>query len=67
MNGTPSFIPLMFLVMIYLLPTVIAFTRKHGNLMPIFLVNFFLGWTLIGWFVSLVWSTTNNIREKIKV
>lgn len=49
---------------IYLFPTVIAFVRKHGNLMPVFLVNLFLGWTIIGWFIAFVWSTTNNVRPR---
>lgn len=42
-----------------LIPTWIALARKHPNTVPIFLVNFFLGWTCIGWFVALVWSFTN--------
>lgn len=47
----------------YLLPTVIALARRHRNTMPVFLVNLFLGWTVAGWFVALVWSCTSNIKE----
>lgn len=40
---------------IYFLPTVIAVRRKHVNCLPIFLVNWLLGWTFIGWVFALVW------------
>lgn len=40
----------------YFLPTLIAFLRQHKNSLAIFLLNLFLGWTGLGWVVSLVWS-----------
>ncbi len=40
----------------YFLPTLIAFLRQHKNKLAIFLLNLFLGWTVLGWVVSLVWS-----------
>ena len=40
----------------YFLPTIIALIRGHRNTLAIFLLNFFLGWTFIGWVVSLVWA-----------
>jgi len=41
---------------IYFLPTLIAFLRQHKNKLAIFLLNLLLGWTVLGWVVSLVWS-----------
>jgi len=41
---------------LYFLPTLIAFLRQHKNKLAIFLLNLFLGWTILGWVVSLVWS-----------
>jgi hypothetical protein len=41
---------------IYFLPTIIAAVRHHRNTLAIFLVNFFLGWTFLGWIGALVWS-----------
>jgi len=41
---------------IYFLPTLIAFLRRHKNSLAIFLLNLLLGWTVLGWVVSLVWS-----------
>lgn len=40
----------------YFLPTIIAIARRRDNTLAIFLLNFFLGWTFIGWVAALVWS-----------
>ena len=40
----------------YFLPTLIAFLRQHKNKLAIFLLNLLLGWTVLGWVASLVWS-----------
>jgi len=40
----------------YFLPTLIAFSRQHKNKLAIFLLNLLLGWTVLGWVISLVWS-----------
>jgi hypothetical protein len=42
--------------LLYLLPTAIAFSRGHKDTGPIFLVDLFLGWSLVGWVVALVWA-----------
>jgi len=49
---------LMFLtsLAIYLLPTIIAAFRRHPNALAIFLIDFLLGWTAVGWIGALVWS-----------
>jgi T4 superinfection immunity protein len=49
---------------IYFLPTGIAMLRNHPNFMPIFLVNFLLGWICIGWIVALVWSVTAIDKDR---
>lgn len=43
-------------LLVEMTPTWIALLRGHPNLMPIFIVNFFLSWTCIGWIVALAWS-----------
>jgi hypothetical protein len=40
----------------YFLPTIIGVARSKRDLLSIFLLNLFLGWTLIGWVVALVWA-----------
>ena len=41
---------------IYFLPTIIAVLKNRTNTLAIGLLNFFLGWTFIGWVVALVWA-----------
>ena len=41
---------------VYFLPSIIALARQKRNLLSIVLLNFFLGWTAIGWIVALVWA-----------
>jgi hypothetical protein len=62
LNAFGNFIAFTFLFFgpaLYLLPTYEAWKRKHPNLTAIALVNLFLGWTLIGWVVSVVWAYKN--------
>jgi hypothetical protein len=47
-------------VLLYFLPTVVALIRGHLSALAIFLLNLFLGWTLIGWIIALIWSCTGN-------
>lgn len=49
---------LIFLLCLYFLPTGMALLREHQNTLAIFLLNLFLGWSLIGWVVALVWAAT---------
>ena len=41
---------------LYLLPTYEAWKNQHPNLTAIALVNIFLGWSLLGWVVAIVWA-----------
>ncbi|MBU3632077.1 superinfection immunity protein [Polynucleobacter sp. AP-Feld-500C-C5] len=44
------------LSLLYFLPFAIAFNKKRANTGAIFALNLFLGWSLIGWVVALVWA-----------
>jgi len=44
------------LSLFYFLPFAIAFYKNRVNTGAIFALNLFLGWTLIGWVISLVWA-----------
>ena len=44
----------------YLLPWAVAATRGKSNSLAIGLVNFFLGWTFIGWLVALVMACQSH-------
>jgi ABC-type sugar transport system permease subunit len=44
------------LSLFYFLPFAIAFYKKRINTGAIFALNLFLGWSLIGWVIALVWA-----------
>ena len=46
-------------LLLYFIPTFVAYKRNHPNRFPIFLLNLLLGGTGIGWIVALIWSFTN--------
>lgn len=50
---------LTFMVLLYFLPTIVALALREDPL-AVFLVNFFLGWTVIGWWVGLVWAVAER-------
>jgi hypothetical protein len=43
------------LALLYFLPTIVAANRGHGIAL-VLLLNLFFGWTVIGWFILLVWA-----------
>lgn len=45
----------------YFLPSIIAVIRSKRDLLSIFLLNFFLGWTMIGWIIALVWAAKTEV------
>ena len=62
LNAFGNFIALTFFVTapaLYLLPTYEAWKRKHPNLTAIALVNLFLGWSIVGWVIAVVWAFKN--------
>ena len=58
-----SFSTLLFMMFIYFLPALVALSRRHNNVAAIVLLNFFLGWTVIGWIAALIWSATDNVAK----
>lgn len=44
----------------YFLPTIIAAIRSKRDLLAIFLLNLFLGWSVIGWIVALIWAAKHD-------
>lgn len=53
-----------FGLVFYFLPAIIGFYRKKDNKISILMLNLFLGWSLIGWVVAIVWATS---KDKITV
>ena len=50
---------------IYFIPALVALVRNHHNKLAICLLNVFLGWTLIGWIVALVWSAMKPVTTTV--
>lgn len=46
------------LLILYFIPTVVAFGRGKRNAAAILALNLLLGWTFIGWIVAFTWSLT---------
>lgn len=44
----------------YFLPTLSAWGKCHRQVGAIFVCNLLLGWTFIGWVVSLIWACTES-------
>lgn len=49
---------LLWATVFYFIPAVVAWKRHHHQTMAIAALNFFAGWTVVGWIGSLIWSLT---------
>lgn len=56
-----------YAVFFYFLPTIIAGARGHHQMAALFCLNLLLGWTLLGWVLSLVWAFMKPPPERIVV
>lgn len=54
-----------FAILLYFLPAIVASIRDHVNVNSISVLNLFLGWTLLGWVISLVWAFTSQRRFRV--
>jgi hypothetical protein len=63
-NPIAGFAFLLIALAFYLLPYIIAKSRGMANRWSIFFLNLFLGWTLIGWVISLCWSVSGTAEIK---
>ncbi len=47
----------------YFIPTIVGWNKRNAS--AIFMLNLFLGWSLIGWVVALVWATTKDSAKVV--
>lgn len=60
LSSTPVMVAVgLFALCVYFAPTLIALARGHINISPILVVNFLLGWLLVGWVIALAWAFTD--------
>lgn len=50
----------------YFLPAIIAFARSKRDAGSILVLNFFLGWTAIGWVIALVWALRHDVPVAVR-
>ena len=56
---------LLFLAFLYFLPTIIGHDKR--NAAGIILLNVFLGWTVIGWLIALIWAITAEPYSPVRL
>jgi len=57
-------IVLLLAVILYFLPVIVAYKRQHPYIIFILLLDLFLGWSLLGWAVAMVWSFIDVIDKE---
>jgi Superinfection immunity protein len=66
-GGGAAVFVVIIVVGVYFLPTIVAVARKVTNQGSVAVINFFLGWTLIGWVVALAMAcrTSRLVRDSV--
>lgn len=57
-------ITMVAIVVAYFLPTIIAAREHSPKAAPVAVVNFFLGWTFIGWVVALAMAVSGPVKPE---
>ena len=60
-----TFLTVLFLM--YWLPTIIAIMRRTPSALGVAALNFFLGWTVIGWIIALVIALAAYPAERVVI
>jgi len=60
-----AMLTLLCIVALYFLPSIIG--RDKRDAAGIFLLNFFLGWTVIGWVIALIWASTAETYPTVRM
>ena len=47
-------------IVFYFLPSLLANGSKKKNTASIFIINLFLGWTILGWVIALAWAVKKD-------
>lgn len=67
MESLAAILVLLFVLAIYLIPTIIAFARGHASKWGIGVLNIVLGWSLVFWVVALIWSLSNKGQSQTTI
>lgn len=55
---------LIVLLLAYFVPAFVAFSRGVPNKGSVFVINLFLGWTVVGWIVALAMAARSNQQQQ---
>lgn len=55
-NTAMTAIILAAIVLLYILPTILAYGRDHPHRQTLAMANILFGWTLIGWIGVFLWA-----------
>ena len=58
-----SFILALFLM--YWLPTIVAVARHTPSALGVAALNFFFGWTVVGWIFAMIWALAAHPNERV--
>lgn len=64
LSGVSLFVIIAILLisaLIYFIPSIIAVFRDKKQKLVIFIINLFIGWTVVGWLTALIWAA---LKEK---
>jgi Na+/proline symporter len=51
-------------LVLYFIPTILANYNHHRSVGGIAVINFFLGWTFLGWVIALAWAANGNVEAR---
>lgn len=67
MESLAAILVFLFILAVYLIPTIIAFSRGHASKWGIGVLNIVLGWSLIFWVVALIWALSNKGQSQTTI
>ncbi|WP_081180258.1 superinfection immunity protein [Colwellia sp. PAMC 21821] len=56
-------ITFLLIPILYFLPSIVAYDKKHPQANAIVIVNLFLGWTFLGWVVAFIWVFIESKKD----
>lgn len=52
---------------LYFVPTICASSRDVAKSTGIIVLNIFLGWTVVGWVIALVWAVSGETKQQVRM
>jgi hypothetical protein len=65
LGATATILLLIAILVLYMLPTLIAFGREHPHREELAVINIVVGWTLIGWIAVFLWATLVHTEDEL--